>query len=105
MKSIVGEGDRKPDKETVCEFFFMVKSKQSRKILDLLENSFLFFFSINKRTPDQSSLSPCPSLLSDAPFTIPPLLNPQQQQPSTEREQSYSVDSLLQVHSMHPHSA
>lgn len=104
MKSIVGEGDRKPDKETVCEFFFMVKSKQSRKILDLLENSFLFFFSINKRTPDQSSLSPCPSLLSDAPFTIPPILNPQQQ-PSNEREQSYSVDSLLQVHSMQPHSA
>lgn len=43
MKSRVGEeGDRKPDKETVCEFFFFstVKSKQLRKILDLLENRF-----------------------------------------------------------------
>lgn len=48
MKSILGEeGDRKPDKETVCECF-MVKSKQLRKILDLLENRFSVFFSINK---------------------------------------------------------
>lgn len=46
MKSIVGEeGDRKPDKETVCEFFFMVKSKHLRKILDLLENRFSVFSS------------------------------------------------------------
>lgn len=41
MKSEVGEErDTKPDKETVCHCFYIVKGKEVRKILELLENKF-----------------------------------------------------------------
>lgn len=77
MKSIVGEGgDRKPDKETVCEFFFMVKSKQLRKILDLLENS---LFSSQSTTEHLIRVLQVPALLFFPPshsalrFTIHPI--------------------------------
>lgn len=63
----------------------MVKSKQLRKILDLLENRFSGFL-LNRQmnwTPDQSSLSPCPSLHPSSSFwpTLHNSSNLKRQQP------------------------
>lgn len=88
---------KKRDKETVCEVF-KVKSKQLRKILDLLENSFPAFLldqqpntwsGFFKSLPFFSSLPP---RLSDLLFAVP-----QTQPPSPSVEKSSSADPSYQV--------
>lgn len=90
------DGYKKRDKENVCEVF-KVKSKQLRKILDLLENSF-FLLDQQPNTWSEffKSLPFFSSLLGSLTYSSR-FLQPQTQPPSPSAEKSCSADPSHQV--------